>query len=39
MEILPENIVSFGDGQNDRSIIEYAGVGVAMSNAVPEILD
>lgn len=39
MEILPENIVSFGDGQNDRSIIEYAGVGVAMSNAVPEILE
>jgi len=39
MGILPENIVSFGDGQNDRSIIEYAGIGVAMENAVPEILD
>lgn len=39
MGILPENIISFGDGQNDRSIIEYAGVGVAMSNAVPEILE
>lgn len=39
MGILPENTVSFGDGQNDRSIIEYAGIGVAMGNAVQEILD
>lgn len=39
MGIKPENIVSFGDGQNDRSIIEYAGVGVAMGNAVSEIKD
>ncbi|MEY8291317.1 Cof-type HAD-IIB family hydrolase [Carnobacteriaceae bacterium 52-44] len=39
MGITPENMISFGDGQNDRSIIEYAGIGVAMSNAVPEILD
>ncbi|MGP6139319.1 Cof-type HAD-IIB family hydrolase [Jeotgalibaca sp. A127] len=37
--ILPENVVSFGDGQNDRSIIEYAGMGVAMGNAMQEILD
>ena len=36
--IKPENVIAFGDGQNDRSIIEYAGVGVAMANAVPEIL-
>lgn len=39
MGISPENIISFGDGQNDRSIIEYAGIGVAMRNAVPEILE
>lgn len=39
MGIAPENIIAFGDGQNDRSIIEYAGIGVAMGNAVPEILD
>lgn len=38
MGISPETIISFGDGQNDRSIIEYAGIGVAMGNAVPEIL-
>ena len=37
--IKPENVIAFGDGQNDRSIIEYAGVGVAMANAVPEILE
>lgn len=37
--ILPENVISFGDGQNDRSIIEYAGMGVAMGNAMQEILD
>lgn len=37
MGIEAKNIVSFGDGQNDRSIIEYAGIGVAMGNAVPEI--
>lgn len=39
MGIQPENMIAFGDGQNDRSIIEYAGLGVAMSNAIPEILD
>lgn len=39
MGITAENMISFGDGQNDRSIIEYAEIGVAMSNAVPEILD
>lgn len=39
MGIQPENMVAFGDGQNDLSIIEYAGLGVAMGNAVPEILE
>lgn len=39
MGISPKNMISFGDGQNDRSIIEYAGIGVAMGNAVQEILD
>lgn len=35
--IEPRDIIAFGDGQNDRSIIEYAGVGVSMGNAVEEI--
>ena len=29
-------VVAFGDGQNDVSMIEWAGVGVAMGNAVDE---
>jgi len=37
--ILPENVIAFGDGENDRSLIEYAGIGVAMENATPEILE
>lgn len=35
--ILGEHLIAFGDGQNDRSIIEYAGIGVAMGNAVAEL--
>ena len=33
-----ENIIAFGDGNNDIEMIEYAGVGVAMANAHPELL-
>ena len=32
-----EEVISFGDGQNDTSIIKYAGIGVAMGNAVAEL--
>lgn len=32
------NCMSFGDGGNDLTMIEAAGVGVAMSNAAPEVL-
>ncbi|OJG98955.1 cof-like hydrolase [Enterococcus termitis] len=35
--IHPEHIVSFGDGHNDLSLINYAGIGVAMGNAVDEL--
>jgi len=31
-----ENIMSFGDGLNDLSMLRAAGTGVAMSNACPE---
>lgn len=31
------NMIAFGDGHNDRSIIEYAGIGVAMGNAADEL--
>lgn len=37
MGIEAEHFISFGDGQNDRTIIEYAGVGVAMGNAIDEL--
>ena len=33
-----ENCMAFGDGANDVSMIRMAGVGVAMSNACPEVL-
>ena len=32
--ISSENVISFGDGENDTSIIAYAEVGVAMGNAI-----
>ncbi|EOL43830.1 cof-like hydrolase [Enterococcus phoeniculicola] len=37
LSITQNEILSFGDGQNDRSIIEYAGTGIAMGNAVDEL--
>ena len=30
------DVVAFGDGQNDRAMLEWAGTGVAMANAVDE---
>ena len=32
-----QRIIAFGDGTNDLEMIEYAGVGVAMENAVDEL--
>ena len=32
-----ENCMSFGDGRNDITMIEAAGIGVAMENAVDEV--
>lgn len=31
----PEQVMAFGDGENDIEMIEYAGFGVAMGNACP----
>ncbi len=32
-----EDTYAFGDGLNDLQMIEFAGTGVAMGNAVPEL--
>lgn len=32
-----EEIIAFGDSYNDAAMMEYAGIGVAMGNAKPEI--
>lgn len=34
-----DNIIAFGDEDNDLEMIEYAGVGVAMDNAISELKD
>lgn len=35
--IKAEDVIAFGDNHNDLTMIEYAGLGVAMGNAVPEL--
>ena len=32
-----EECMAFGDGGNDKTMLEYAGIGVAMGNAVDEV--
>lgn len=32
-----EEMIAFGDGHNDASMIKYAGIGVAMENAVDDL--
>ncbi len=36
-EILPGEIIAFGDGENDISMLEMAGIGVAMGNAPEKV--
>lgn len=33
-----DNMMAFGDGHNDKTMLMYAGVGVAMGNTEPEVL-
>lgn len=35
--IAPEEIIAFGDAENDLDMIRFAGIGVAMGNAAEEI--
>ncbi len=37
LDIKPEEMMTFGDAMNDLDMIRYAGTGVAMENAVPEL--
>lgn len=39
LKLSPKHIMSFGDADNDKEMIEFAGIGVAMENALPEILE
>ena len=32
-----DEVISFGDGYNDLSMIEFAGLGVAMANSVDDV--
>lgn len=34
-----EELIAFGDGQNDATMVDYAGLGIAMDNAVDELKD
>ena len=34
-----DEVIAFGDGHNDLDMISYAGLGVAMANARPEVLE
>ncbi len=37
LDIAPEEVMAFGDAQNDIPMIEFAGLGVAMGNACQEL--
>ncbi|CAM4466269.1 Cof-type HAD-IIB family hydrolase [Paenibacillus tarimensis] len=36
--ISKEEAVAFGDGLNDKEMLEYVGLGIAMGNAHPELI-
>ena len=38
LSIKPEEVLSIGDNLNDQTLIAVAGTGVAVANAVPELL-
>lgn len=37
--IVRKEVMAFGDGSNDLKMIKEAGIGVAMANAIPEVLE
>lgn len=38
LHLSPEQIIAFGDTENDISMLEAVGIGVAMGNAIPETM-
>jgi hypothetical protein len=38
LKIDPSEVMAIGDGNSDISMVKYAGVGVAMKNATPDLL-
>jgi len=39
LQLLPEQVVAVGDAENDHALLECAGIGVAVANAVPMLLE
>jgi len=39
MNYTKQQMIAFGDGMNDMSMVRYAGIGVAMDNAVQDLKD
>lgn len=37
INLTPADLIAFGDGYNDLSMLKLAGIGVAMANAAPEV--
>jgi HAD superfamily hydrolase (TIGR01484 family) len=36
-QIVPERVLAIGDSRNDVPMLQWAGIGVAMANALPEV--
>ncbi|NLJ68773.1 MAG: HAD-IIB family hydrolase, partial [Firmicutes bacterium] len=39
LKISLRDLIAFGDGENDSEIVAMAGIGVAMGNAMPQVLE
>jgi hydroxymethylpyrimidine pyrophosphatase-like HAD family hydrolase len=35
--IRQEEMIAFGDGENDMEMLQFAGIGIAMGNAEKEV--
>lgn len=37
LKLSPDDAVAFGDGLNDKEMLSYVGMGIAMGNAHEEV--